>query len=479
MARLPITTLRKDIDVRVVLGQSIFDLYQQIQHIVQRETPELSNFFAQPIINAVRGEINWNTRAVGPIKSAKDFSPDEWQSARQQLKDYQTQISSLIQEFEKPGRKHTTGSQALRSMLMTPDLKDSLFKVGNELVLTQWGCYKFGTDAQSADLFEQIDKQKPKALPPEDSALQEVPALAEEPFPNDTTTNIQNTSDSPKPSEQPLVEKATPPKEPLPEAPPEDDPPPEEIIEVQEQYVQEVESPFFWRWLVLLILLLLLILGLIWHYWQTHGANTETALKAEVAALWEAVDKKAKECGVPPFQRPTPVPQEEPAPRELNQDEFKQRRDEKNVNPSAKINVSLAWNDKADLDLLIDKQPMIRPVTPGKKYQTCDPIDCGVKDVDANFCEGGSDCNLTDRPLENFTWTDQISPGNYKFWVKLHSTNKPKSDITSIPFTIQVTKDGKSQSFQGVFKPHEITCEEHCSSPSKLVTEFTIEAPSQ
>jgi len=467
MARLPITTQRKDIDVRVVLGQSIFDLYQQIQHIVQRETPALSHFFAQPIINAVRGEITWNTRAVGPIKSAKDFSPDEWQSARQKLKDYQTQLNSLIQEFEKPGKKHTTASQALRSMLMTPDLNDSLFQVGNDLVLTQWGCYKFGTDAQSADLFEQIDKQKPKALPPEDPALQEDPALAEELPPTDTTSNIQNTSDSPKSAEQPLVEKVTPPDEPLPQTPPEDDPPPEEIIEVQESYVDEVESPFFWRWLLLLILLLLLIFGFLWHYWEKHGAQSEAALKAEVTALWDAVDKKAKECGLPPFQR------------SINPQELEKRRSEKNVNPNAKVNVSLAWNDKSDLDILISKEPKIRPTIPGKKYQLCDPIDCGIRDVDANFCESGSECNLTDRPLENLTWTDQISPGHYKFFVKLHSTNKPKSEIAPIPYTFHVTRDGKSQSFKGVIEPHEITCEEHCSAPDKLVTEFTIEASAQ
>ena len=249
MARLPITTLRKDIDVRVVLGQSIFDLYQQIQHTVQRETPALSHFFAQPIINAVKGEINWNTRLVGPIKPAKDFSPAEWQTAREKLKDYQAQIEKLIQDFDKPGKKHPTASQALRSMLMTPDLNDSLFQVGNDLVLTQWGCYKYGTGAQSADLFEQIDKQNPKPTAATDNPPAEVPET-EAMKPN----GIQQTFDSPKPFEPPPTDKKAPlPEEPLPNNPPKVETPPEEIPEEEERYVTLVEEPFFWRWLLLLI----------------------------------------------------------------------------------------------------------------------------------------------------------------------------------------------------------------------------------
>ena len=53
MARLPLITQRRDIDVKVIYGQSIFEFYQQIQNLLQREAPELSNFFAEPIINVI------------------------------------------------------------------------------------------------------------------------------------------------------------------------------------------------------------------------------------------------------------------------------------------------------------------------------------------------------------------------------------------------------------------------------------------
>jgi hypothetical protein len=332
--------------------------------------------------------------------------------------------------------------------------------------------------ADGLHLFEQIDKQNPKPTPATDNPPAEVPET-EAIQPN----GIQQTFDAPKPFEPPVAEKKAPlPEEPLPNNPPEEETPPEEIPEEEERYVTMVEEPFFWRWLLLLILLLLLLFGFLWHFWKTHGVQTEAALKAEVAALWEAVDKKAKECGLPPFQRPVPpsapAPQEQTVPpsKEVTPQELEKRREEKNVNPNAKLNVSLTWNDKSDLDILINKEPKIRPTVPGKKYLICDPIDCGVTDVDANFCETGSECNLTDRPLENMTWPDQVSPGHYKFFVKLHSINKPKSEVAPIPFTVHVTRDGKSQSFKGVIEPQEITCEERCSAPDKFVTEFTIDA---
>ncbi len=475
MARLPITTLRKDIDVRVVLGQSIFDLYQQIQHTVQRETPALSHFFAQPIINAVKGEINWNTRLVGPIKPAKDFSPAEWQTAREKLKDYQAQIEKLIQDFDKPGKKHPTASQALRSMLMTPDLNDSLFQVGNDLVLTQWGCYKYGTGAQSADLFEQIDKQNPKP-----TAAADIPAAVVTETEATKPDGIQQTFDAPKPFEPPLAEKKAPlPEEPLPNNPPKVETPPEEIPEEEERYVTLVEEPFFWRWLLLLILLLLLLFGFLWHFWKTHGVQTEAALKAEVAALWDAVDKKAKECGLPPFQRPPPAPLTETPPNQQNPispEEFNERRTENNVNPNAKVNVSLGWGDKSDLDLYVHQ-----PNGEWVYFKPCTSSGCGVLDVDANRCTSiiPSTCSLTDRPLENITWAHAMHPGKYQVVVNLFATNTDPSNIKPIPFTVQISKDGKQQVLQGVVEPQEITCEERCSAPNKLVTEFTIDASNQ
>ncbi len=189
MARLPITTMRREIDVRVVLGQSIFDLYQQIQILLQRECPGLANFFAEPLVNAVRGEINWNTRAIGPIKPATQFSPEEWKYALEILKKNTDSINDLISKIEKSGRGITSGAETLRSMLITPDLSKSLFQVGNDFVIAQWGCYEFGSDANNSDLFDQIDRQ-PKQPSVQDLPVEEAPTEVQEAFSNSPTPSL-------------------------------------------------------------------------------------------------------------------------------------------------------------------------------------------------------------------------------------------------------------------------------------------------
>ena len=88
-------------------------------------------------------------------------------------------------------------------------------------------------------------------------------------------------------------------------------------------------------------------------------------------------------------------------------------------------------------------------------------------------------CSLTDRPLENITWKNEMPLGKYQVMVGLFSINNQSSNINPIPFTVQITKDGKQEVFQGVIEPQEIKCEERCSSSKKQITEFTIEAPSQ
>lgn len=276
MSRLPITTKRRDIDVKIISGQSIFDLYQQIQIILKRESPELSNFFAEPLVNSVRGEINWNTRAIGSIKPASDFSNSEWELALKQLKSNATFINEIATKLENPGRSQSSGTQALQAMLMTPDLAKSLFLVGNELVLTQWGCHEFGTDAKNADLFEQIEKQPKKSEPIEPQQIQEIPPsenVGASPNHLVSEPNSALKADSPSASS----EQQTIPLDP-------------------QSTIQTYSSIFLWRWLILLLLLILLLTGLIWKYWTNHAADNEAILRTEITELWSTLDKKIQEC---------------------------------------------------------------------------------------------------------------------------------------------------------------------------------------
>jgi hypothetical protein len=448
MARLPITTKRREIDVRIVLGQSIFDLYQQMQILLQRECPEVTNFFAEPLVNVVRGEINWNTRLTGTIKPATEFSDEEWQVAVQKLKKNSVSINNLISRLEKSGRGNSSGTETLRSMLITPDLSKSLFQVGTEFVLAQWGCYEFGSDASNSDLFDQIERQPLKPtlvdpLPETNSPLEKIDSSDE------VTLAVPSTKlQASDQSEKTIKAVESTPNEPLNLG--------ESIYQVQEE--------FRWRWLILLLLLLLLLLGLFLKFRHSYSVANEEFLRSEVSKLWIELDTKIQSCLV----SENSLTHNNQAP--VTNEEFRNRQTENQIKSDAKVNISLAWNNRADLDLIV-KQPDGNVVS----FKPCEAATCGILDVDANLCDPRYPCNnLSDKPLENISWRDQMAVGTYKIYVRLYSTNGPRNQLKPIPFTIQITKDGKTSTIPGLIRVEDIKCDEHCSTKIQSVTEFNI-----
>ena len=448
MARLPITTKRREIDVRVVLGQSIFDLYQQMQILLQRECPEVTNFFAEPLVNVVIGEINWNTRLTGTIKPATEFSDEEWHVAIQKLKKNTVSINNLISRLEKSGRGNSSGTETLRSMLITPDLSKSLFQIGTEFVLAQWGCYEFGSDASNSDLFDQIERQplKPTLVDPSpetNSPLEKIDSSDEVTLAV-PSSNLQASDQSQKTIK---VDEST----------------PIEPLNLGETTYQ-VQEDFRWRWLILLLLLLLLLLGLFLKFRHSYSVGNEESIRSEVSKLWIELDTKIQSCLV---SENSLAPNNQ-AP--VTNEEFRNRQTENQIKSDTKVNISLAWNNRADLDLIV-KQPDGNVVS----FKPCEAATCGILDVDANLCDPRHPCNnLSDKPLENISWRDQMAVGTYKIYVRLYSTNGPRNQIKPIPFTIQITKDGKTTSIPGLIRTEDIKCDELCSTKIQLVNEFNI-----
>ena len=448
MARLPITTKRREIDVRVVLGQSIFDLHQQMQILLQRECPEVTNFFAEPLVNVVRGEINWNTRLTGAIKPATEFSNEEWNVALQKLKKNTVSINNLISRLEKSGRGNSSSTETLRSMLITPDLSKSLFQVGNEFVLAQWGCYEFGSDASNSDLFDQIERQPVKATQL-DPAPETKHPLEKIDSSNEVTLNLPSSNSQAND-------------------------PPEKTIKVEEsasieplnldETTYQVQEDFRWRWLILLLLFLLLLIGLFLNFKHNDSVAKEESLRSEVSKLWIELDTKIQSCLV----SENSLAPDNQAP--VTNEEFRNRQSQSQIRSDAKVNISLAWNNRADLDLIV-KQPDGNVVS----FKPCEASTCGILDVDANLCDPRYPCNnLSDKPLENISWRDQMAVGTYKIYVRLYSTNGPRNQLKPISFTIQITKDGKTSTIPGLIRVEDIKCDEHCSTKIQSVTEFNI-----
>jgi hypothetical protein len=458
MARLPLITQRRDIDVRVVHGQSIFELYQQIQILLQRETPSLAHFFAEPIVNVLRGEVAWDTRVPGVPRCASDLPPDEWLLISERLRQKSESVKQLIGKLEKAGRGNYAGTEALRGMLITLDVRQSLFLVNDELVLAQWGCYRFGTDARNADLFEQIQRQ-PKfsaiASPPPESKPLDPTGPPEPPEP------LPPPRQEAAPEPAPKIEFIASPPPLAPEAP---------VVEpvVEPLHLAEKSASHFWRWLLLLLLLLLLLVGIFWKYWQGNSAGPEAAYRLEIADLWKRVDQKARECGLLPS---TPNAGVSAQQSPVTNEEIRGRQLENSISPGGKVNVSLAWNDRADLDLIV-KQPDGQVVS----FKPCLSSNCGRLDVDANYCDPRLACtNLKERPLENISWGTQMSPGRYVISVGLYSLNSPAAEIRPVSFTVQLMKDGQPTSYQGVISSEEMICTDRCKAMPRRIAEFSIE----
>jgi hypothetical protein len=106
----------------------------------------------------------------------------------------------------------------------------------------------------------------------------------------------------------------------------------------------------------------------------------------------------------------------------------------------------------------------------------CNSVTCGTLDVDANRCDPRLPCvNLKERPLENISWHNQMPKGRYLIFVGMFSSNRPLAETPSVPFTVQVTRNGKATTYQGVFGSSDMTCTNSCSVERRRVAEFTIE----
>jgi len=436
MQTLPLTTKRTLIDVKGINGQPIFSYYQQLVSLLQRDQTDknLASFFAEPVVNAMRGEVAWVTKLEGPIRSFHDLTPDEKLKVSLQINQKCLQVKSIA---EKVGASATSssayGAQALLAMLSTPDPLASIFMVGEQLVVAQWGCMPYGEKIGAFDL----DVQFAKAFAPGAKVIaSENAALA-------SAAVTKGSGD-------------------------------------------------WWRWLVLALLTLLLVFGLFHKQWlavisPAPTFEVENGLRARIAQLWDKIGDKAGVCFAPitraaPQPAPAPAPAPVPAPlmtpeppATVSSAEIDKRLERNAVTQGKFVNISLAWTDRADLDLLV-----IEPS--GVKISTYDDgirqsPSGGSLDIDANVCEEMSGCPFRDEPIENISWNQKPPSGRYEVRVALFSANELMQNRRPIPFTVVVSLDGKKSSYEGVVNVSDMVCStERCHTKAPFnVTSFTIQ----
>ena len=87
MQTLPVVTQRKLIDVKGINGQPVFTYYQQLVNLLQRDAgqPPLALFFAEPVVNPLKGEIAWSTKLSGEARPFEALTPTEKINVAQKL----------------------------------------------------------------------------------------------------------------------------------------------------------------------------------------------------------------------------------------------------------------------------------------------------------------------------------------------------------------------------------------------------------
>jgi len=311
MRQLPIKTKISEVEVTRVFGQPLFGLFGQAMRIFDRSADgaQLKNLFSEPSISKIEQVIYWRTHVTGDVRLWADLSDSEKLSATKKINLYCESIQNLCDLLTKEQGPNALVVEALRCMLVSPGIEESLCLVDNRLVLTQWGCRPFGRQASDFDLKIQGAKAEsylkvpltdvPTDVAPSDAksgdAVNEniLPSGAEGSSPRNTVQD-KSPLDIDERVDEPRVQTPREPVEivaPVPLAPP--------------------PKRFYWRWLLLLFLLIILLLGLLfkkWTYLAPYDVSAEARYRADIADLWLKIDDKSKTCRPIPPSKTAPQP---------------------------------------------------------------------------------------------------------------------------------------------------------------------------
>ncbi len=318
MQKLSKVTKTADIEIKSVYGQSIFDFYSQFKKILlqQANGNELSQFFSEPVVNHVRGEVTWISSVKGAEKSIAEMTPAERQMVGEKIKVFSRMVKDTADHLVQTSGPKSLGAEALRNALVTPNLLESVFLVGDKLVLSQWGCVPYGAITQDYDLVGQgkvLIPDTPEPVPEPKVILEPVPEPKvpdAQPVVLDTAVPVTSEPDEPKP---PIIKPLTPPEPPIIESP--------TVIPVEPSFTE-----WLWRWLVILLLSLILFFGLLSKgctNFVLMPSDSEEQLRADINNLWIKVQEKTATC-FPNSQKPPPIDDEKKDPTE---------RQEKNDDP--------------------------------------------------------------------------------------------------------------------------------------------------
>ncbi|NJN45395.1 MAG: hypothetical protein HC808_01660 [Candidatus Competibacteraceae bacterium] len=181
---------------------------------------------------------------------------------------------------------------------------------------------------------------------------------------------------------------------------------------------------------------------------ESQGSLTET-----LESALSKTDMPESTAATPPEPDTSPAVETVPEPTAEESQEFTDRLATEG-GKVGEITVTLLWNNRNDLDLVV-----ICPNGERLYYNT--PTVCGgALDVDRNAGK-----QLMDRPVENIHWPQgQAAAGTYRVAVKYYARKDGNAPPVT-PFQVRLLRNDQEQIFKGMVVPDEL----------KSVTDFTVE----
>lgn len=310
MQNLPIITNPSDVSVYKFERKSIFRYLRQIEELFEKETggKELGLFLAEPLENDFNKKISWSTKAEGPIRNMSQLSQGEKDYVASKVQEYSDEIKRIASKLE---ATHSASSfisaEILDNLLITRELPEALFLVGNQVVITEWGCAPYGRyDRKNFELTKQIKKIVPEYVEPPPIALPRatVPPDLVDARSTDAKTAVAGNVDVAKNglSNDPGGRSG------------------------DATVVNQSGGFSLWRWVVILLLLALLIFGLSLkscsRFNQIDNGSEEAALRSEINSLWVKVKEKAQAC-LPKLEGTAPTAPQATTPPSISVDQKK------------------------------------------------------------------------------------------------------------------------------------------------------------
>ena len=428
MVALPQKTNLRMVEIKKVYGQSIFDFYQQVANLLatSRAPLALGSFFAEPIVNRNREEITWYTNLEGEIRSFMQLSQQERRLASTIIAQNCDEFRSAIARIEKSLGADSPAAMALSGMLVTPDISKSIFMVGNNLVLTEWGCFPFGQVPRQFDL--DIQRSAISGLEKDDLGTQHETAL-------DVPPNGQSNTRHPEFSSS--VEEISGPNV--------------KTLPLNQDHLDPVEPVTVWRvpFLLALSALLFFVSLLYSNEPQINLRNAITSAEGRIRELREVIKSKIADC------RAVFSPHSIISPQDVDD-----RLQRQTVTQGSKGNIALAWSSKVDLDLFVVEPDGTRI----DQSQRVSLTSGGKLDIDANRCTVKKGCSSVSSPVENVSWNEKMPNGLYRIQVALFSINGEDSELDDIPFTVVRTINGVKSVKSGVINKGSVVCSDRCAS---------------